>query len=282
TPRGLRAKPGSPRLQVGLNAGSADKPGRFPARRQGIGASRLRLHRHGLAGGRRAGQNARSCCVSPSWPTTVPLMDRSVKLGAPAGPPISPPTVTEYRPDYLPAYLSNGLIGLRVGRVPFVGGNCIVNGLVERDPVEDGEGFAQGPYPIGGDVVVDGHRLTWLPEQVRFITQSYDFSCGELHTVLVFRPQQVAARVETLVFCSRSLPTLVLKEVAVEVDGDCNLTLTGAIDPAGIRGNLVSRRTMTPGTEERVVDGLIEWQTRGGLSSCGAAYTTTFHSGDGV
>jgi hypothetical protein len=47
--------------------------------------------------------------------------------------PISPPAVTEYRADYPPAYLSNGLIGLRVNRVPFVGGNCIVNWLVELD-----------------------------------------------------------------------------------------------------------------------------------------------------
>lgn len=199
-----------------------------------------------------------------------------------AGAPISPPTVTEYRSDYMPAYLSNGLIGLRVGRVPLFGGNCIVNGLVELDPVEDGEGFAQAPYPLAGDVVVDGHRMAWLPEQVRFIRQSYDFSCGELHTELAFRPQQVAARVEILVFCSRSLPTLVLKEIAVEVDGDCELTLNGAIDPSEIRGSLASRRTVTPGTDERVVDGLIEWRTRGDLASCGVAYTTTFHGGDGV
>jgi trehalose/maltose hydrolase-like predicted phosphorylase len=174
------------------------------------------------------------------------------------------------------------MIGLRVGRIPFVAGNCIVNGLVELDPVEDGEGFAQAPYPLAGDVVVDGHRLTWLPDLVHFIRQSYDFSCGELQTVLMFRPQQVAARVEILVFCSRSLPTLVLKEIVVEVDGDCELTLTGAIDPTDIRGSLASRRTMTPGTEEPVVDGLIQWQTRGGLSTCGAAYTTVFHGGDGV
>ena len=131
--------------------------------------------------------------------------------------PISPPAVTEYRPDYLPAYLSNGLIGLRVGRVPFVGGMCIVNGLVELDPLEDGEGFAQAPYPLAGDVVVDGHRMTWELEQVRFLRQSYDFSCGELRTRLEFRTSRAAARVEVLVFCSRSLPTLVLSETAVVV-----------------------------------------------------------------
>jgi hypothetical protein len=111
--------------------------------------------------------------------------------------------------------------------------------------------------------------MAWLPEQIRFIRQSYDFSCGELHTELEFRPQQVAARVEILVFCSRWLPILVLKEVAVEVDGDCELTLKGAIDPSEIRGSMASRRTVTPGTEEQVVDGLIEWRTRGGLAAVG-------------
>ncbi len=196
--------------------------------------------------------------------------------------PISPPAITDYLSDYLPAYLSNGLIGLRVGRVPFVDGNCVVNGLVELDPVEEGEGFAMAPYPLAGDVYVDGQRLTWHPEQVRFVEQAYDFSCGELRTVLEFRPRAVAARIEVLVFCSRSLPSLVLKEMVVEVDGECELVLTGAIDWTQIRGSLESRSTSTPGTDEPVVDGLVEWSTRGGLSSCGAAFTTSFAGGDGV
>jgi protein-glucosylgalactosylhydroxylysine glucosidase len=72
--------------------------------------------------------------------------------------PISPPAVTEYRADYPPAYLSNGLIGLRVNRVPFVGGNCIVNWLVELDPVEDGEGFARAPtrLPVTSSLTATG------------------------------------------------------------------------------------------------------------------------------
>ena len=190
--------------------------------------------------------------------------------------PISPPTVVDYVPSYLPAYISNGLIGLRVGRLPLTEGNCIVNGLVELDPVEDGEGFAQAPYPVAGDVEVDGLRLSWQPELVEFVEQTYDFSCGELLTRLRFRASEVAARIQLLVFCSRSLPTLVLKEMVVEVDRECELTLTGGLDHTQIHGRLRARRTTTPGTEDPIVDGLIEWETRGGLSMCGAAYTTAF------
>ncbi|MBJ7601217.1 hypothetical protein [Candidatus Nephthysia bennettiae] len=33
---------------------------------------------------------------------------------------LSRPPVSEYRPEYSPAYLSNGLIGLRIGRIPLL------------------------------------------------------------------------------------------------------------------------------------------------------------------
>src|SRR5215470_18403372 len=84
---------------------------------------------------------------------------RRVRSAAVLAGPISPPSITEYRPEYLPAYVSNGMLGLRIGRIPFVEGLCMVDGLVERDPVEDGEGFARAPYPLWGDVTVDGHGL---------------------------------------------------------------------------------------------------------------------------
>jgi trehalose/maltose hydrolase-like predicted phosphorylase len=196
--------------------------------------------------------------------------------------PISPPPIAEYRPEYLPAYLSNGLLGLRIGRIPFVDGLCMVNGLVERDPVEDGEGFARAPYPLWGDVEVDGHGLTWHPEQARLVEQAYEFGCGELRTRFVFRPQATGVHVEDLVFCSRSLPTLVVHEVAVEVDAECRLTLSGGLNPAGISGGWLSRRTRTPGADTPVVDGLLEWETSGGLSSCGAAYLTRLDGAEDV
>lgn len=196
--------------------------------------------------------------------------------------PISPKPVTEYRPEYLPAYLSNGLLGLRVGKIPLVEGLCMVNGLVERDPVEDGEGFARAPYPLWGDVEVNGHALTWHPDQATLVEQAYDFSCGELRTRFIFKPESTAATVDVLVFCSRSLPTTVVQEVRVEVDAECDLVLCGGLNPAGITGQWLSRRTQTPGTDTPVVDGLMEWETSGSMSSCGAAYVTTLEGAEAV
>lgn len=190
--------------------------------------------------------------------------------------PFSPPPINEYRPEYLPAYLSNGLVGLRVGRIPLLDGLCVVEGLVELDPVEDGEGFARGPFPVAGDVEIDGYRLSAHVDRAWFQEQTYDFSCGELSTRFEFRPRDVAARVQVLVFCSRSLPTLVLHEVRVEVDSYCDLVIGSGLSPAGLRGRWRSRATSTPGSERSSVDGLMEWETRGGLSSCGAAYITEF------
>jgi trehalose/maltose hydrolase-like predicted phosphorylase len=199
-----------------------------------------------------------------------------------SGPPLSPPPITAYRPEYLPAYLSNGMLGLRAGRIPFVDGLCMVDGLVERDPVEDGEGFARGPYPLWGDIEVDGHALTWHREQARLVEQAYDFATGELRTRLSFRPGSVEVRVEDLAYCSRVLPTLAVHEVRVEVDADCELVLSGGLNPTGISGQWVSRRTQTPGSDTPAVDGLMEWRTSGGLSTCGAAYVTAFEGAQPV
>jgi protein-glucosylgalactosylhydroxylysine glucosidase len=189
--------------------------------------------------------------------------------------PLSPQPVRDYRSEYLPAYLSNGVVGLRVGRIPFLNGLCIVNGLVERDPVEDGEGLARAPYPLWGDVEVDGCALTSRPEAARLLEQAYDFSCGELRTHFVFQPGSTGLEVEDLVFCSRSLPAVVVREIKAQVSAECDLVLCSGIDPTGISGGWLSRRTQTPGIDRPVVDGLMEWQTAGGLSTCGAAYVTT-------
>ena len=53
--------------------------------------------------------------------------------------PISPAPVTSYKAEYIPAYLSNGLIGLRAGRIPLIEGLAIVNGLAAVHPVDEVE-----------------------------------------------------------------------------------------------------------------------------------------------
>src|SRR5213083_1464864 len=91
---------------------------------------------------------------------------------APDTMPLSPPAVLAWRPEYIPAYLSNGLIGLRAGPIPLTEGVAIVNGLAAIDPVEKGEGFARGPYPIGGDLEIDGAKLSRLPRQTELVAQA--------------------------------------------------------------------------------------------------------------
>jgi trehalose/maltose hydrolase-like predicted phosphorylase len=196
--------------------------------------------------------------------------------------PISPAPVKSWRPEWIPAYLSNGLIGLRAGPIPLIEGLCIVNGLASVDPVEKGEGFARGPYPIGGDIDLDGRKLGRVPGEARLIEQRYDFSCGELHSRFAFQSGDATATVEVLTFCSRSLPSVVVQETRVEVDRPCRLTVTAKVDPTGIEGMWRSRETSTPGSDQPVVDGSLLWETHGALATCGASYLTQFEGGDGV
>jgi len=194
--------------------------------------------------------------------------------------PISPPPVTEWKPEYIPAYLSNGLIGIRAGSIPLTEGVAIVGGLAELDPMEKGEGLSRGPYPIGGDIEINGHRLSRLPAQASFHEQRYDFTCGELHSRFRFRSGEAIATADVLTFCSRTMPTLVLQELRVRVNRDCDLVLTAKLDQTGLGGHLRSRETSTPGADKSVVDGTMLWETHGALATCGAAYITRFYGSD--
>ena len=55
--------------------------------------------------------------------------------------------ITEYRPHFAPAYVANGLVGLRIGGNPFVGGTALLNGFVGKHELEQVEGYAPAPYP---------------------------------------------------------------------------------------------------------------------------------------
>ncbi len=151
-----------------------------------------------------------------------------------------------------------------------------MGGLASLQPVDEVEGFARGPYPVAGDIQLGPHQLSRLPELARLLEQRYDFATGELHTRFRFETPEAGAEIAVVTFCSRSSPTMVLQEVAVSVDRPLRLTVTGGVDHEGVLGHLLERSTETPGTEEPVCDGWMLWETRGGLSTCGAAYVTTF------
>jgi trehalose/maltose hydrolase-like predicted phosphorylase len=185
-------------------------------------------------------------------------------------PVINPTPVRTWRPGYLPAYVGNGVVGLRVPRIPLLDGVAIVNGFAGVHPNDRVEAFARAPYPLSGEVTIDDATLTVLPERATLVEQAYDFSCGELTTRLRFDGGTARAEIEIVTFCSRSLPTIVAQELTINVDRACDVTLSACVDPRDIPGSWAVREVEP--TER--VDGVMRWLSSGELGSCGAAYST--------
>jgi trehalose/maltose hydrolase-like predicted phosphorylase len=170
--------------------------------------------------------------------------------------------------------MSNGLIGMRVGPIPQLGGVTILGGLAAIHPVDKVEGFARAPYPAAGDIELDGNKLSDQPDRARFVSQEYDFSCGELRSRYRFVTPGVSADVEVTTFCSRTLPSVILQETRITVDRACDLAVSAKVEHRGIDGALLKREVMVPGAEKAIIDGTLLWQTHGGVSRCGVAYVS--------
>jgi protein-glucosylgalactosylhydroxylysine glucosidase len=187
--------------------------------------------------------------------------------------PISPaPTIGGGRFE-LPAYLSNGIVGLRVHEMPLGGGVAMVSGFSGEDPVKKIEAAVRAPYPLSGNVSVNGIVMSDTGYAIRIEDQSYDFSSGELTTRFVFSADSVAARVEVLTFCSRRQPTLVCQEIRLDVDKVCEVVLSAGLHTAGLEGLALRTYKDAPG-KDAPVDGSVRWQGPGGVSTCGLAYMT--------
>lgn len=195
-------------------------------------------------------------------------------------PPINPPRVTVEEADELPAYVSNGLIGLRILTRPLTPGIAIVSGLSGRHPVAQVEAAARAPYPLSGDIQLNGAWMSDMPGQVTFRSQSYDFSCGELTTAFDYRIDGVTAAVEVVTFCSRPEPTIVAQEVTVRTSEPASVTLRAGVNPHDVPGEWLRRETETPGEPKPEVDGSLLWGTLGNLSQVGIAYVTELAGSD--
>ena len=188
--------------------------------------------------------------------------------------PSSPSSARGPRDGELPAYVSNGLIGLRVREVPILAGMALVSGVVGEHPERRIEAAATVPYPLAGDIAVNGVWLRDQPWAISDLTQAYDFATGELTSGFVFHAGARRVEVEVLTFASRTAAALVLQEVTIRVDAPCNLTVRAIVDIDGLRGRVARRRTRTPGETEPVCDGALLWETEGRLSGCGLALWT--------
>lgn len=180
-------------------------------------------------------------------------------------------TITDYQPGMQPAYLANGLVGLRIGANPLCGATALLNGFVGVHEANALEAYAYAPYPVGADLALNGIWLSARQDGFTFREQSYDFACGELTSRFDVSLSGVTAHVEVLTFCSRSLPTITAQEITLTVDAPVKLTLRAKLDPRGLPGRSLLRSMPREG-----VDAVLQWESRGGIATCGAAFISEY------
>ena len=80
-------------------------------------------------------------------------------------------------------------------------------------------------------------------QQAEFVDQRYDFATGQAEHAVSIWAGETTASVDVLTFCSKKQPTIVLQEVAVEVDHDAELTLRAIVDISQVLGRVGRRRS---------------------------------------
>ncbi len=195
--------------------------------------------------------------------------------------PLNPPVAKGSGRKELPAYLANGVIGLRVRDNPLLAGMTLLCGYSGLHSAKKIEAAAVAPYPLAGNVAVNGVWLSDLPHQVTVLDQAYDFSNGELTSRLRFSACGITVEIEVLTFCCRHQPCLLVQEITARTDKACELKLQSLIDAATVPGRLKTRTLKTPGEEKSDFDGSLWWESEGGLSSCGLAIVTELLGDDG-
>jgi protein-glucosylgalactosylhydroxylysine glucosidase len=130
-------------------------------------------------------------------------------------------TITTYDAERPMAYVANGLVGLTVPQTPLVGGVARLSGCYERSEEYGSEYLAALPYPLGLHCTLDGEQLEGHANAFR--TQTYDFSSGELSTKLVYSIQDVTISVSSILFCSRSMPTVAIQKTSFSASRPCCL-----------------------------------------------------------
>jgi hypothetical protein len=70
--------------------------------------------------------------------------------------PMNPGPTRSGGQNELPAYVSNGLIGLSVRDIPLIAGMALVSGFAGEQPLRQIVAAAPAPYPLAGDVAIDG------------------------------------------------------------------------------------------------------------------------------
>jgi trehalose/maltose hydrolase-like predicted phosphorylase len=188
--------------------------------------------------------------------------------------PINPADATGRGERELPAYVSNGLIGLRVRPMPLQAGMALVSGFAGEHPERRIEAAAVAPYPLAGDIAVNGVWLSDVPHCVSDLRQAYDFASGELTSAFVYQACGREIACEVLTFASREDPTLVCQELSLTADGACDVQLRAGLDASGVGGRAMRHLRETPGEDKPACDGALLWESPGGGGRVGCAYVT--------
>jgi hypothetical protein len=184
--------------------------------------------------------------------------------------PISPPPLSSARADRLLAYLGNGLLGVRVGRIPTRGGRTIVNGFWGGHPKDGIPTFALAPYPFSADLCLGGRWLSDTPDAATFIRQELDFATGELRSRFTVTLHDVRATVDVVSFLSRTDPALALQQLVVRCEPHAEVRIRSSLRTAGIAGAWTDAGPIPHG-QPPTADAFLELVGIGGEARCGAA-----------
>jgi trehalose/maltose hydrolase-like predicted phosphorylase len=167
-------------------------------------------------------------------------------------------------------------VGLKVRDNPLTPGMALLSGFSGEHPERKIEAAAFAPYPIAGDICLQGVWMSDAPQCVRVVDQVYDFSNAELTSRMNFKVGGRQAKIVVVSFCSRVQPTVVCQEMAIEVDAVSDLKVRARINVSGIEGRALRYNRDTPGEAIPSNDGSLLWESAGAISTCGLAYATEF------
>jgi trehalose/maltose hydrolase-like predicted phosphorylase len=163
--------------------------------------------------------------------------------------------------------------------MPLAAGMALVSGFAGEHPERRIEAAAASPYPLAGDIAINGVWLSDALHQVSDLEQSYDFSIGELTSVFSFTATGTSLRCEVLTFASREDPTLVCQEASLTFDSACDVTVESMVDATNAPGRALRQMRETPGEDKPTCDGTLLWESAGGLGKVGLAHVSEMLGG---
>jgi trehalose/maltose hydrolase-like predicted phosphorylase len=147
-----------------------------------------------------------------------------------------------------PAYLSNGLVGIRPGRIPLMPAPACVAGFVYLQPEHRVECLSPAPYPLTMDIRVNGVSLLDSPERCALTSQRLEMSDGELTTEFTFDAGNgVTASITVRQLALRPEPSLLWQRIEIRPSAAGRVEVTPQISTAGVPGRVVTEGVPTGG-----------------------------------